>query len=120
MRFAHHSTRYMSINYHLADLIQRVFTPEVSARKEHLMQARARYELFLKMLDSYDMLSKGNEKLFESYNEDKQNFSTVSTKDAAARRDVKIARFREEKELKRKLEVRLVAVIHKRMTDMCL
>ncbi|KAF3033199.1 hypothetical protein E8E12_003735 [Didymella heteroderae] len=96
--------QYMSINYHLAELIQKVFTPEVSARKEHLLQARARYELFLKLLDSYDMLNNGDAKLFESYNEDKQNFSTVSTKDAAARRDVKIARFREEKELKRKLE----------------
>ncbi|KAJ4985843.1 tor signaling pathway regulator [Stagonosporopsis vannaccii] len=96
--------QYMSINYHLADLIQRVFTPEISARKEQILQARARYELFLKLLDSYDMLSKGDVKLFESYNEDKQNFSTVSTKDAAARRDVKIARFREEKGLKQKLE----------------
>lgn len=95
----------MAINYHLAELIQKVFTPEVSSRKEHLIQARARYERFLKLLDSYDMLSKGDAKLFESYNEDKQNFSTVSTKDATARRDVKIARFREEKELKRKLEV---------------
>ncbi|KAF1924297.1 type 2A phosphatase-associated protein 42 [Didymella exigua CBS 183.55] len=96
--------QYMSINYHLAELIQKVFTPEVSARKEHLLQARARYELFLKLLDSYDVLSKGDAKLFESYNEDKRNFSTVSSVDAAARRDVKIARFREEKELKRKLE----------------
>lgn len=95
----------MAINYHLAELIQKVFTPEVSSRKEHLIQARARYERFLKLLDSYDMLSKSDAKLFESYNEDKQNFSTVSTKDATARRDVKIARFREEKELKRKLEV---------------
>ncbi|KAJ4403256.1 Type 2A phosphatase-associated protein 42 [Didymella pomorum] len=96
--------QYMSINYHLAELIQKVFTPEVQARKEHLLQAKARYELFLKLLDSYDMLNKADAKLFESYNEDKQNFSTVSTKDAASRRDVKIARFREEKELKRKLE----------------
>ncbi|KAJ8118734.1 hypothetical protein OPT61_g348 [Boeremia exigua] len=96
--------QYMSINYHLADLIQKVFTPEVSARKEQILQSRARYELFLKLLDSYDMLSKRDAKLFEAYNEDKQNFSTVSTTDAAARRDVKISRFREEKELKQKLE----------------
>ncbi|KAF3043097.1 hypothetical protein E8E11_007415 [Didymella keratinophila] len=96
--------QYMSINYHLAELIQKVFTPEVRARKDHLLQARARYELFLKLLDTYDMLNKADAKLLESYNEDKQNFSTVSTKDAAARRDVKIARFREEKEIKRKLE----------------
>lgn len=95
----------MSINYHLAELVQKVFTPEISGRKDHIVQARARYELFLKLLDSYDMLSKSDAKLFESYNEDKQNFSTVSTKDAAARRDVKIANFRKEKELKQKLEV---------------
>jgi immunoglobulin-binding protein 1 len=106
----------MAINYHLAELIQKVFTPEVSSRKEHLLQARARYERFLKLLDSYDMLSKGDAKLFESYNEDKQNFSTVSTKDAAARRDVKIARFREEKELKRKIEVRSVTIFLGRLT----
>jgi len=58
------------------------------------------------------MLSKGDAKLLESYNEDKQNFSTVSTKDAAARRDVKIARFREEKGLKQKLEVCCTKVAH--------
>lgn len=95
----------MSINYHLADLIQKVFTPDISERKAQILQSRARYELFLKLLDSYDMLSKRDAKLFETYNEDKQNFSTVSATDAAARRDVKISRFREEKELKQKLEV---------------
>ena len=110
----------MSINYHLAELVQKVFTPEVSARKEHLLQARARYELFLKLLDSYDMLSEGDAKLFESYNEDKQNFSTVSTKDAASRRDVKIARFKEEKELRRKLGVRPVSKINEVSADICL
>ena len=51
------------------------------------------------------MLSKSDAKLLEAYNEDKQNFSTVSTTDATARRDIKIKRFREEKELKQKLEV---------------
>lgn len=103
--FAYNCCRYMSINYHLAELIQKVFTPDVSDRKAQLLQSRARYELFLKLLDSYDMLSKSDAKLLEAYNEDKQNFSTVSTTDATARRDIKIKRFREEKELKQKLEV---------------
>ena len=111
-QLTHSCVRYMSINYHLAELIQKVFTPEVSARKEQLLQARTRYELFLKLLDSYDTLSKRDVKLFEAYNEDKQNFSTVSTKDAAARRDVKISRFREEKELKQKLEVCSTTTAH--------
>jgi immunoglobulin-binding protein 1 len=105
LRFAYDWHRYMSINYHLAELIQKVFTPDVSDRKAQLLQSRARYELFLKLLDSYDMLSKSDAKLLEAYNEDKQNFSTVSTTDAAARRDIKIKRFREEKELKQKLQV---------------
>lgn len=107
----------MSINYHLAELIQKVFTPDISARKEQILQSRARYELFLKLLDSYDMLSKGDAKLLESYSEDKQNFSTVSTKDAAARRDVKIARFRQEKGLKQKLEVCCTKVAHQSIAN---
>ena len=97
--------RYMSIDYHLADLAQKIFTPDVASRKESLMRSQRFYERFLKLLDSYDLLSRPDAKLYESYTEDKQNFSTVGIKDAAARRDIKIARFKEEKELKRKLEV---------------
>lgn len=69
------------------------------------MLAREHYESFLKSLDSYDILSAPDCRLLEAYSEDKANFSTANTRDAAARRDAKIARFREEKELKRKLEV---------------
>jgi immunoglobulin-binding protein 1 len=101
------NARYMSIDYHLADLAQKIFTPDIAGRKESLVRAQVFYERFLKLLDSYDLLSRPDAKLYESYTEDKQNFSTVSTKDAAARRDIKIARFKEEKELKRKLEVRI-------------
>jgi immunoglobulin-binding protein 1 len=96
--------RYMTINHHLAELIQRIFTPDISFRKSNLLRARDHYDRFLKLLDSYDMLSTSDARLLEAYTEDKANFSTVSTRDAAARRDVKIARFRQEKELKRKLE----------------
>jgi immunoglobulin-binding protein 1 len=94
----------MTINHHLAELIQRIFTPDISFRKSNLLRARDHYDRFLKLLDSYDMLSTSDARLLEAYTEDKANFSTVSTRDAAARRDVKIARFRQEKELKRKLE----------------
>ena len=95
----------MSINYHLAELVQKIFSTDVSIRKQNLLRARGHYERFLKLLDSYDLLGKANAKLFEAYTEDKSNFSTANTRDAAARRDAKISRFREEKELKRKLEV---------------
>lgn len=71
------------------------------------MTARQHYEAFLKQLDAYDILSASDSKLLDAYAENKANFSSASARDAAARRDAKIARFREEKELKRKLEVRV-------------
>ncbi|EAT83690.2 hypothetical protein SNOG_08522 [Parastagonospora nodorum SN15] len=58
----------------------------------------------LQYLDAYDILSASDSKLLDAYSENKANFSTASARDAAARRDAKIARFREEKEIKRKLE----------------
>jgi hypothetical protein len=94
----------MTISYELAELVQRI-AGDVSARKSNLLKAQDYYERFLKLLDSYDILSKSDARLFEQYTEDRNNFSTASTKDAAARRDAKITRFKEEKELKRKLEV---------------
>lgn len=94
----------MAITYHLAELVQKI-TSDVATRKTNLLRARGFYERFLKLLDSYDILGKSDAKLFETYLEDRNGFSTASTRDAAARREAKIARFREEKELKRKLEV---------------
>ena len=96
----------MSIGYHLAELIQKIKSTDVTERKRNLLRARTHYECFMKLLDSYDMVSKSDAKLWESFLEDKDQFSTASTRDAAARRETKIARFREEKELKKKLEVR--------------
>jgi hypothetical protein len=104
---ADHSSRYLAINHHLAELIERLSTPDISLRKANILLARKYYESFLKQLDGYDILSASDSKLLDGYSEDKANFSTANTRDAAARRDAKIARFREEKELKRKLEVRI-------------
>ncbi len=98
-------TRYMTINYQLAELIQRISGLDITVRKQNILRARGHYERFLKLLDSYDMLGKSNSTLLETYYEDKDHFSTTSTGDAAARRNIKISRFREEKELKQKLEV---------------
>lgn len=99
----------MSISHHLAELVQKVKSSRVADRKQLLLKARGYYERFMKMLDAYDILGKADGKLWEVYSEDKDNFSTASTRDAAARREAKITRFREEKELKRKLEVSLPA-----------
>ncbi|KAF4541667.1 TAP42-like protein [Lasiodiplodia theobromae] len=93
--------QYMIINYHLAELLQRIVGTD---RKATLLSARGCYEKFMKLLDSYDVLSKPDAKLYEKYQESPNSFSTASTSDAAARRETKIARFRAEKELKAKLE----------------
>ncbi|KAF2019945.1 TAP42-like protein [Aaosphaeria arxii CBS 175.79] len=95
--------QYMAVSYHIADLKQKI-TGDVASRKENILQARGLYERFLKLLDSYDILGKSDARLLETYLDDRNSFSTASTKDASARRDAKIARFREEKELKKKLE----------------
>ena len=92
----------MAISYHLAELIQKL-TGDISARKHNLLNARDQYDRFLKLLDSYDILSASDAKLYEQYTDDRSNFS-VAPKDATARRNAKIARFKEEKELKKKLE----------------
>ena len=68
------------------------------------MSAQASYKQYLKLLDSYDILSAGDARLFEQYQESPNTFSTASTTDPAARRETKIRRFREEKELKQNLE----------------
>ena len=51
------------------------------------------------------MLNAKDRRLYESYLDDRDDFSLISTTDAAARRDTKIARYKQENELKLKLEV---------------
>ncbi|KIV99209.1 uncharacterized protein PV09_09073 [Verruconis gallopava] len=92
---------YLLINFRLAQLIEKLTRGE---RKQNLLAARSRYERFLKLLDSYDILSKADTKLMEQYFEDPDKFSTASTTDPIARRNAKIARFKEQKELKNKLD----------------
>lgn len=94
--------QYLLLNYHLAELILKATGGD---RKATLRRAQIHLERFLKLLDNYDILSKQDARMFEQYTENKDGFSTASKTDATARRETKIARFKEEKELKRKLEV---------------
>lgn len=96
--------QYLLLNFHLAELTQKITGGD---RKAHVDKTRGYYEKFLKLLDMYDMLGKGDAKLYEEYLDGPGAFSIASRADAAARRETKITRFKEEKELKRKLEVRL-------------
>jgi hypothetical protein len=75
-------------------------------RKSTLQKAREAYERCLTLLDHYEILSTTDKKLYNDYTEAPTTFSTISTKDPNARRDAKIANFKQEKELKKKLEVK--------------
>ncbi|KAJ5098435.1 hypothetical protein N7532_005436 [Penicillium argentinense] len=93
--------QYMTLEYHLAELIQRATT---SDREAVLRRALEQYERFLTRLDEYELLYGGDKKLFAQYMANPTSFTLAPVNDAAARRDIKVRRFREEKELKQKLE----------------
>ncbi|KAI4727034.1 phosphatase 2A-associated protein [Aureobasidium sp. EXF-10728] len=92
---------HLLAQYRLADLVQRLSSPD---RKALLRRAQDSYEKFLRQLDLYDILSSSDLKLLEQYREDPSTFSTASTSDPAARRETKILRFKQEKDLKQKLQ----------------
>lgn len=93
--------QYLLINYHLAELILRVSN---SDRKGVLQSAREAFERYLSLLDHYEILSTADKKLYQTYIESPATFSTISTIDPNARRGAKIANFKLEKDLKKKLE----------------
>lgn len=98
-----HAYRYLMIDYYLAELTLRDTT---LSRKFILLHAQDAFERFLTLLDTYSLLStKGDSSLYETYLDNRTTFTTAASSDAAARRDTKIARFRQETDLKRKLEV---------------
>jgi hypothetical protein len=63
------------------------------------------FETYLARLDDYALLNPKDKKLYERYVANPASFSLTQMNDAATRRDVKITRFKEEKELKQRLEV---------------
>ncbi|KAI1825944.1 TAP42-like family protein [Xylaria intraflava] len=95
---------YLLVFYRIAELLQKVSTNSPIERRRILISAREAYEKFLHILDSYSILSAQDSKLFASYNEEPNAFSTISTSDPNARRNAKIANFKAEKQLKQKLE----------------
>ena len=92
----------MTLEYHLAELMQRGAS---SHRESVLRRALEQYEKYLMRLDEYLLLPGGDKKLFEQYMANPTSFTLAPSNDAAARREIKVTRFREEKELKQKLEV---------------
>lgn len=92
---------HLVTRFHLAELVQRLSSQD---RKAVLFRAQDLYDRFLRQLDSYDILSASDARMLEQYRDSPATFSTASTSDAAARRETKIRRFRQEKDLKQKLQ----------------
>ncbi|KAI1925804.1 Type 2A phosphatase-associated protein 42 [Ophidiomyces ophidiicola] len=93
--------QYLAFDYLFAELLQRARSDD---RLKNAQRVRERYEAFLELLDQYGILPAADKKFHEQYLESPDTFSLAPANDAAARRNVKVARFREEKELKQKLE----------------
>ncbi|KAM3484960.1 hypothetical protein MY8738_001643 [Beauveria namnaoensis] len=101
---------YLLLDLRLADLVQR--TPYESPPQRTLVvrRARAAYESFLALVDSYGLVTGRYAKLLERYTEEPDTFAVATTAasggggDMAARREAKIAAYNAEKELKQKLE----------------
>lgn len=102
----------MTLEYHLAELTQRA---PGSDREDVLKRTLELYERFLTRLDEYELLLKEDKNLLEQYMTNPSSFTLAPINDAAARRETKVRRFREEKELKQKLEVCLMVCM-----DRCL
>ncbi|PKS09121.1 hypothetical protein jhhlp_003735 [Lomentospora prolificans] len=97
------SLPYLLISYRLAELVQKTPSTSPAERLGTVRKAKAAYESFLGLLDRYELLQGEYAKLYERYNEDGDQFSTVTGADAAAKRHSKIQNFKAEKALKDKL-----------------
>jgi hypothetical protein len=94
--------QFLSIDYYLGELVLKNITPD---RRRVLRSSQEALERYLNLLDDYSMLSASDKRLYERYTNNRDSFSLLSSSDASIRRDVKIARFKQEKNLKQKLEV---------------
>ena len=101
---------FLQLDFHVATLIERLPTPASSptSRLAILDRARAAYERFLGLADTYSLLQPPHAAALARYLEAPLEFSTTTTagtsSDPAARRNAKIANFRTEKELKDRLD----------------
>ena len=94
--------QYLTVDYLLADLLLQSYG---DSRIQSLQTSAHLFMSFLDRLDQYNVLSTADRKLYERYQEDKSEFSLLPTKNAEERRRLKIARFQEEIQLIRRLNV---------------
>ena len=106
--------QFLTVDYLLADLLLKSYDENRLASLRRTLQL---LESFLDRLDHYSMLSPSDRKLYERFQENRSNFSVLSTSNAEERRKVKVSRFQEEKQLKQKLEVITFFSACLRLTD---
>ncbi|KAM3438997.1 hypothetical protein NHJ13734_003932 [Beauveria thailandica] len=97
---------YLLLDLRLADLVQRTPYESPPQRTRVVRRARAAYESFLALVDSYGLVTGRHAKLLGRYTEEPRTFAVAAAGggDMAARRDAKIAAYNAERELKQKLE----------------
>ena len=94
--------QYLSIDYFLGDLIVKKIAVD---RTRLLQNSREAYERYLGLLDTYRILSRSDKKLYDRYLENRNAFTLLASSDMSKRREIKITRFKQETDLKQKLEV---------------
>ncbi|RPB29395.1 TAP42-like protein [Terfezia boudieri ATCC MYA-4762] len=94
--------KYMLIDFYLGELMMK---EQGLDRKSVLLRAQTAYKSFLRLVDSYDLLNKTDRDMFETLAQatTAAGLNHLPT-DPGERRQAKIARFRQEKELKAKLQ----------------
>ena len=98
------SLPYLSINFYLADLVQKRPNLSPKERGAALAQSRHAHERFLSTLENYSLISPPHDRLLERYRDDEARFQVISTAgDPQKRRDAKIQNYRMEKDLKDRL-----------------
>lgn len=95
--------RYLLIDYYLAELLLKDYTLN---RRIALNKSQERFEQYLSRLDTYNILSTADKKLLERCFDSRDRFSLTPDSDPLKRRETVIRRYKEETQLKSKLEVR--------------
>lgn len=96
--------QYLGVDYVLAELTMKSYSP--TDRKGQLDEATQLLEDFLSRLDEYSLLQETNKRLLESYKEGRTTFRIVpDSANLEAKRNTKVKRFQDEKELKSRLKL---------------
>ena len=95
--------RYLLVDSYRGDLLLKLH--DRTTRLKTLQNARTAYRTFLGTNDSYGLLGSYERKAYQTSSDPSPTAFFQIHADATARRDYKIARYKQEKELKAKVEV---------------